>query len=109
MKDEEQLELYTLRSEVYKRTGWDAHKELEGGGINGRSPQYTSDFLSKKLKGINIEIWHNGHVVVKKPIHDGVPEKVDRKYHDTVKVEAEDLEVALLKLVLALDDAGVKL
>jgi hypothetical protein len=128
-------ELFDLCKEVYKRTKWwypmtESHEYYTN--FNPRDkhdrtwrvkryfgpkdktgeqmfPLYTSDYLLEKLPGIRIDVWNDGHVIIKKQLHDGVPENVERKYGDTVKVEADTVLKALLKLVLALNDAGIKL
>lgn len=80
--------------------------ELEEYGADHAVPLYTSDYILERLSGIRVDVWSDGHIVVKKQLHDGVPEKVERKYGDTVKVESDTLLNALLKLVIELHESG---
>lgn len=114
-------ELFELCREVYKQSAWkqepdisylykywDDYDELCVISIEEADdalvPAYTSDYLLEKLPATRLETWHNGHVVAKW-FADGVPEKVRNK----ILVESDTPLKALLKLVIALDDAGVKL
>lgn len=87
---------------------WDVFEQTDAleNGYEFICPLYTSDYILDRLKDIRIDVWHDGHVVVKRQRHNGIPEKVERKYGDTIKVEAESTLKALLKLTLALHEAG---
>lgn len=89
------LELLDLCVEVYEHTKWEPETELEGVKVNGRIPIYTSDYVFEQLKrSISFhyqpkvqEWWAN-----------------DPKTH--IHRESDTALKALLKLVLALGDAG---
>lgn len=117
-------ELFELYRSVYRLTKWDSDilKHHLDGNIYDRRlfmsdvvadkdsyhPLYTSDYTLDRLKDfrdIRIDLWTGGHVVLKYQRHNGIPEKVERKYGDTIKIEEVSLLKALLKLVIALHEA----
>lgn len=63
-------------------------------------PAYDLGYLLRKLPAIRLEIWHNGHVVMKW-FPDGVASKLD-KFKRGITVEADTPEDAAVKLVMQL-------
>ena len=100
-------ELFELCKEVYEKTGWKP-TDWQHGDEDGQ-PLYTSDCLLGKLPketrfGTPQLIWYVGHWEA------CYTDAVDSLWNQELKSHAADTPLkALLKLVIALDDAGVKL
>ena len=95
-------ELFELCKEVYEKTGW---REPSFGGL---IPTYTSDYLLEKLQGV---YGWSDFSLTSDPAESGVVwqslyytyDGMDYKYKSDTPLKA------LLKLVIALNDAGVNL
>ena len=104
-------ELFELCKEVYERTGWQP-TDWQHGDEDGQ-PLYTSDYLLEKLPN-KIKGKHSTGWLTLSPMDKetwGAGYEADHTEHiDDYKLEWSDTPLkALLKLVIALDDAGVKL
>lgn len=141
------LELFELCKEVYKRTGWKtghSYYQTHGGpndtlhgwrviegwtdeypfhydGSRGGAemdiacPSYASDYLLEKLPPViqdpydkvfkHLLMWVNGD----KSTHAGYVEPYAHDDKVAFAQKSDEMRKTLLKLVLALDDAGVKL
>ena len=121
-------ELFELCKEVYKRFGWDeGYKYFYGTtpyahntkhSLLDNTSLYTSDYLLEKLPpvifvrtsdGKNntaiLTVWINGD----KTAHVAYMIPFDEQNRGDYARESDTPRKALLKLVIALDDAGVKL
>ena len=104
-------ELFELCKEVYKRTRWD-DDSLKGIPAHwGYCPLYTSDYLLEKLPkrigsyGLSMWSYPKGNGVAY-----GYHDVLANKWLEKVPQRGDAIPLkALLKLVIALDDAGVKL
>ena len=112
-------ELFELCKEVYERTGWSATKEwIREDGLlvdynvwDTSTPLYTSDYLLEKLPlKIKDTYWF---VLAPLDAKDREWEANYYRYSDDDNalpfINADTPLKAILKLVIALDDAGVKL
>lgn len=70
------------------------------------APAYDLGYILRKLPEIRLDIWHNGHVVIKYFTHNGVPSKLERK-GEVVKAEADNPEDAAVKLCISLIKQGI--
>lgn len=103
-------ELFELCKEVYKRTDWVATRDwIREDGLlvdynvwATSTPLYTSDYLLEKL------LPHTSIHLLKRA--DGyIDIQYDAELPDYTDYSSSDIRITLLKLVIALDDAGVKL
>lgn len=94
-------ELFELCKEVYERTGW---------LVNDRSPEYTSDYLLEKLPASIKQDEEKVFLRGLHPNHSGSAATALYRDMDSgeayIQVFAKTSLKALLKLVIALDDAG---
>lgn len=110
-------ELFGLCKEVYKRfPEWQTGKwlfDIHTKGKDGEAPEYTSDYLLEKLpKTIDSDdsilylTVYGDDIVLEDEAWVACYELYDSDKHN---VKADTPLKALLKLTIALDDAGVKL
>lgn len=93
-------ELFELCKEVYERTGWesksiDTHYFAERDERGEQVPLYTSDYLLGKLPVVTLSSGYGGSWSA-----------TDRKIDNPIVIISSSPLKALLKLVIALDDAG---
>ena len=110
-------ELFELCKEVYKRTGWDdladdhpwiTERDVIGYKRNGVFPLYTSDYLLEKLQSwfyaMGASDFGQFYVTI---LADACIAKVRSHDEDfSEQASADTLLLALLKLTIALSEAG---
>lgn len=114
-------ECFELCKEVYRRTGWkDTYSRLNDGNHTVRNegnevllgtkeaPLYTSDYLLEKLP-FHIYLQHHGDNTWRAAQLQPTELRTDFNAYQSVNSSGDTPLKALLKLVIALDDAGVKL